>query len=574
MKKKLLFFAAIFAVLVSLACMSVEAETVADGSCGEGVTWVLDDSGTLNVSGKGVMYDWDNAYLPPWYSHAEDIKRVIIEDGVSRIGEYAFYRCTSLVDISMSDSITSISQLAFYGCTSLVSVDISAYVSSVLPNSFMDCTSLKYINVDENNSLYKSVDGILFNKNGILLIKYPQGKGSVGYIVPTNVTVIGEWAFDGCDTLETVIIPDGVSAIGTAAFQRCYSLKELRIPKSTESIGSYALNHCYDLESIKYDGTEKEWESVYKGNKWDQSTGRDTAKGTYALVFGVEDIIYGDATGDGLVDGKDLVRLKKYIAAFDYDTGTSDILLEAGADATGDGMIDGKDLVRLKKYIAAYDWDTGTSDVVLGPEKPSEVWGMTHEEFMAVPLDSEVRLETYVQATQKWWNNTVSVYCQSHDGAYFLYELACTEEDAAKLVPGTKIRVNGTKGAWAGEVEVMNGTFEFVSGGDTYIAEAFDATELLGKDELIDHQNEYAVFKGMTVEKIEYKNCTPGDDIYVTLKKGDASYNFMVEYNLTGADTEVYKAVGKLMAGDVVDVWGFIYWYEGVNPHITNLIKK
>ena len=133
--------------------------------------------------------------------------------------------------------------------------------------------------------------------------------------------------------------------------------------------------------------------------------------------------------------------------------------------------------------------------------------------------------------------------------------------------------VTGTKGAWAGEVEIMNGTFEFVEGGDTYIAKAFDATSLLGKDELIDHQNEFAVFKGMTVEKIEYKNGEPGDDIYVTLSKDGASYSFCIERYLTAPDTDVYKAVGELKTGDVIDVEGFIYWYEGVNTHITNVIK-
>ena len=194
---------------------------------------------------------------------------------------------------------------------------------------------------------------------------------------------------------------------------------------------------------------------------------------------------------------------------------------------------------------------------------------MTHEEYMAAELDSAVTIETYVQGHQSWWDNKITVYCQSPDGAYFLYELACTEEDAAKLVPGTKILVNGFKGEWAGEVEVMDGTFEFVEDGDTYIAEALDVTELLGTDELINHQNEFVAFKGMTVEAIEYKNGEPGDDIYVTLGYNGASYDFCVEVYLTGTDSEVYTTVGALNVGDVVNVEGFLYWYEGVNPHIT-----
>ena len=201
-------------------------------------------------------------------------------------------------------------------------------------------------------------------------------------------------------------------------------------------------------------------------------------------------------------------------------------------------------------------------------ETEAAVTVMTHEEFMAAELESVVTVETYVQGHQSWWDNKITVYCQSEDGAYFLYELACSEEDAAKLVPGTKIRVTGDKAEWAGEVEIMNGTFEFVEG-DAYVAEALDVTELLGTDELIAHQNEFVSFKGMTVEAVEYKNGEPGDDIYVTLGLNGASYDFCVEVYLTGTESDVYTTVGTLNVGDVVDVEGFLYWYEGVNPHIT-----
>ena len=196
---------------------------------------------------------------------------------------------------------------------------------------------------------------------------------------------------------------------------------------------------------------------------------------------------------------------------------------------------------------------------------------MTHEEYIAAELDSAVVIETYVQATQSWWDNKITVYCQSEDGAYFLYELACSEEDAAKMVPGTKILVSGYKGEWAGEVEVMDGTFEFVEDGETFIAEAKDHTDLLGTEELITHQNELVSFKGMTVEAVSYKNDEPGDDIYVTLGLNGASYDFCVERYLTDPETEVYQTVCALEVGEVVDVVGFLYWYEGPNPHITSI---
>ena len=212
------------------------------------------------------------------------------------------------------------------------------------------------------------------------------------------------------------------------------------------------------------------------------------------------------------------------------------------------------------------------------------VTAMSHADYVAADNETEVVVETYVQAHQSWWDNKVTVYCQSPDGAYFLYELACSEEDAAKLVPGTKIRVTGYKGEWSGEVEIMDGTFEFVEDGDSYIAEPLDVTDLLGTDELIDHQNEFVSFTGLTVAPSTDANGNEaaflynwdgsgekGNDLYFNVTVNGQTYNFCVESYLCGQDTEVYQAVEALQIGDVINAEGFLYWYEGVNPHITSV---
>ena len=198
---------------------------------------------------------------------------------------------------------------------------------------------------------------------------------------------------------------------------------------------------------------------------------------------------------------------------------------------------------------------------------------MTYAEYDAAALEAEVTIEAYVQATQSWWDNKITAYLQDPAGAYFCYEMACSEEDAAKLTAGVKIKVKGFKGAWAGEVEIMDATFEFVES-EKWVAEATDVTALLGTDDLIKHQNQFVTFKGLTIVSIEYKNGEPGDDIYVKVSKDGAEYSFCVERYLTGPDTEVYAAVGALQAGDTVDIDGFLYWYEGVNTHITAVVKK
>ena len=194
---------------------------------------------------------------------------------------------------------------------------------------------------------------------------------------------------------------------------------------------------------------------------------------------------------------------------------------------------------------------------------------MTYAEYEAAAIDAAVTVECYVQATQSWWEDKITVYAQDADGAYFIYELKCSEEDAAKLTAGTKIRVSGFKGEWSGEVEIMDATFEFVEGADTFVAEPLDVTDLLGTDDLIKHQNKKVSFKELTIKKIEYKNGEPGDDIYVTVAKGEGEYSFCVERYLTDPETDVYKAFADLKEGDVVNMEGFLYWYEGVNTHIT-----
>ena len=203
---------------------------------------------------------------------------------------------------------------------------------------------------------------------------------------------------------------------------------------------------------------------------------------------------------------------------------------------------------------------------------------MTHEEYVAAELDSPVLVETYVQDHQSWWDNKITVYAQSEDGAYFIYEMKCSEEDAAKLVPGTKILVKGFKSAWSGEVEITDADFEILEG-EPFIAEAKDVTDKLGTEELINYQNERVLFKGMTVEKYDdagaafaYKNAeNKTDDLYFKVSKDGVVYEFCVEFFLRGQDTDVYKAVEALKVGDVVDVEAYLYWYNGANPHVIGV---
>ncbi len=209
------------------------------------------------------------------------------------------------------------------------------------------------------------------------------------------------------------------------------------------------------------------------------------------------------------------------------------------------------------------------------PDDPT-VKVMSHAEFMAAAKDDPVVVETYVQATQSWWQDSITVYAQNEEGGVYIYNLTCSETDAAKLVPGTKIRVTGYKDIWDGEHEIAAGaTFEILEG--SWIASPTDVTALLGTDELESHMNELVAFKGMTVEPYDdsgaafvYKNGEAGDDIYFKVSLNGAVYEFCVESYLTGSGTPVYTTIEGWKVGDTVDLEGFLYWWNGPNPHITS----
>lgn len=225
---------------------------------------------------------------------------------------------------------------------------------------------------------------------------------------------------------------------------------------------------------------------------------------------------------------------------------------------------------------------------------------MTYEEYAAVVADNstEVTIEGYVQAVQSYWNGA-KLYVEDPEGAYFVYcegdgqIINISEEDYAKLVEstdykegwtgianGTKVKVVGYKNAWAGEEEIVDSTVEVLTDGPKWISEAKDLTDKFGDtDTLHTYQNQKVLFKGLTVVGEPLYNWDgsgavgQNSDLYVTVSNGTVEYSFTVESYLMYEGSDTYNAVAALHDGDVVNIEGFLYWYDAPQLHITAVSK-
>lgn len=243
------------------------------GSCGENVTYTFDaDSNTLTISGTGDMENYSGSNIP-WEKYKYSITNVVIENGVTSVGKYAFFYCTNLTDVILPDSlvtisayafsycyklsnitefknVTKIDNYAFRSCRALENVTIPVGVSRIQESVFYDCISLKNIYVNSDNECFCSLDGVLFTKDLKTLKHYPSGKEDTTYKIPDGVTILESWSFSYAENLVAIEIPDSVTYIGLGAFYYCTNLLNITLPQGVSSIKSSCFSSCKSLISI------------------------------------------------------------------------------------------------------------------------------------------------------------------------------------------------------------------------------------------------------------------------------------------------------------------------------------
>ena len=243
------------------------------GKCGEDLTWTFDQTtGTLTISGTGTMphFDTDAENMVPWAGISAKVKKIVLEEGVQNISFMAFYMCTNVESVEIADSVTTISEASLPALENL-------YIPKGVTQMYfveggINCGN---IHVSEDNTVYASIDGVLFNKDKTKLLRYPSMRTGA-YAVPEGVTTIAEWAFannkdltaihlpDSLETIERIalsytglaelVIPDNVKTIANSAFAGCYGLERLTIGKQVESIASSAFESCRNLKEITFAG--------------------------------------------------------------------------------------------------------------------------------------------------------------------------------------------------------------------------------------------------------------------------------------------------------------------------------
>ena len=289
---------------------SLQAQNPTSGTAGS-LTWKYDTgTKTLTISGQGDMpnYTWEQGHQAPWRDYNREMQKLVVEEGVTGIGDYAFQHadnlisvtlpktatrigdrsfvsckalptisiptgvikigpaafgdCESLTSVTLPDGLKEIADIAFTMCYKLAAVTIPASVETIGAGAFSDCITLSAITVADGNTNYVSVDGVLFDKKRTTLVQYPSGRVATSYVVPSEVKNIKQQSFDAARQLTSVMLPAGLISIDEWAFSGCSALTSITIPAAVKTIGPNAFSYCQELTEINTDATNTVYTSV------------------------------------------------------------------------------------------------------------------------------------------------------------------------------------------------------------------------------------------------------------------------------------------------------------------------
>lgn len=233
--------------LCSLVPITAQAAD-ASGECGDGVFWSL-DGGVLTVSGSGAMQNFGEFSPVPWAEYADSISSIIIGDGVTSIGNFAFFRMSKITSVTIASSVTVVGRYSFYGCTSLKMLDLGVGVTSIEESAFEQCSALPSVRLP--GSLKKIGYQAFYRCERLAAIT-----------IPASVTEMGKMAFMYCTSLTSAVVLANISELPIWTFCECTSLESVSMSSSITSVGVQAFENCDSLNTAQYGGTGSSSEQI------------------------------------------------------------------------------------------------------------------------------------------------------------------------------------------------------------------------------------------------------------------------------------------------------------------------
>lgn len=242
-------------VLLVLCALMVTVRGDRQGTCGDNLKWYeIEDDELLIINGTGAMTDYKLNQAAPWFkNYGMKFSKIVVEEGVTTIGNYAFQRLP-VTQVTLPESLVSIREHSFSKCNKMANITIPKGVTSIGDLAFEGCL-FKSIFVDDDNQNYKSIDGVLFDHEGSTLIEYACGNDRTSYAIPNTTTSIETYAFYEAKNLSNLIIPDSVTTFGDYCFDSCSGLQYVTIPDSIVNVGKSAFDSCSKLKTAFYQGT-------------------------------------------------------------------------------------------------------------------------------------------------------------------------------------------------------------------------------------------------------------------------------------------------------------------------------
>lgn len=328
--------------------ISEEALFPLNGVCGENAVWNIDvKTGIMTISGTGPMNDYESYNDQPWVGRRSQIKKVVVEEGITRLGDYTFMYCENAADFDLPSTLESIGKNVFWN-TAAKTIELPENIKSIGYFSFM-CSSIEEITFPSkarlSGGVFQSGEHLISAvlEKGITYIPYNMFNGAyvLNYVdIPNTVTGIGEYSFCECESLSNITIPSSVTSIGTNAFYKCDNLRYVVIPETVTRISSHAFGFSdYDDKTESYIKKDDFKIYGYPGSEAER----------YALENGIDfaplSRIKGDANMDGKVNIADVVMLQKWIL------GAGDLTCWQNVDLCQNNQIDVFDLVMLKRML-------------------------------------------------------------------------------------------------------------------------------------------------------------------------------------------------------------------------------